>query len=74
MRKKEMLRRKIRLVLLVGTSGLSGAGLMLLGRTGVVVLGGLVFLALVVLTSAVVFSPRDEPSQRLLELIKALWR
>jgi hypothetical protein len=48
--------------------------MILLGQTGAVVLGGLLLLALLVFTSAVIFSSRDEPSKRLRKLIKAFWR
>lgn len=73
MRKRETFRTQFRLVLAAGISGLGGAGMVLLGRSGAVLIGGLVLLALLGLTSAVVFSSRDEPSQRLLKLIKAFW-
>lgn len=35
---------------------------------------GLLPLAVVAVVAAVLFSSRDEPSQRLLELIRAFWR
>ena len=73
MRKKETLRRQVRVVLAAGISGLGGAGMLLLGPAGAV-LGALLLLAVVGLAGAVVFSRRDEPIQRVLELIKALWR
>lgn len=72
MQKKEMLRRKFRVLLATGASG--SAGMVLLGATTAVVIIGLVLLGLLILMSAVVFSSRDEPSKRLLKLIKALWR
>jgi hypothetical protein len=74
MRNNEMLRRRVRWLLTASVSGVGGAGMVLLGPVGATVLGGLLLLALLGLTSAVVFSPRDEPIQRLLDLIKALWR
>jgi hypothetical protein len=46
---------------------------MLLGPAGLV-LGALFVVALVVFAGAVVFSRREEPIQRVLKLIKALWR
>jgi hypothetical protein len=73
MRKKETLRRQFRVVLTAGISGLGGVGLMLLGPAGLV-LGALFVVALVVFAGAVVFSRREEPIQRVLKLIKALWR
>lgn len=73
MRNMEMLRRRFRQMLAFGVGGLGGAGMMLLGRVGAVVLGVVVLLALLGLMAAVVFSRRDEPTQRLLELIKVFW-
>lgn len=58
----------------VGAAYLCGVyGFVWLGPKGASTLG-VVLLAIVVVVAAVLFSPRDEPSQRLLELIKALWR
>jgi hypothetical protein len=73
MRKMEMLRRRCRQVLAFGAGRLGGAEMMLLGRVGAVVLGVVVLLALLMLTAAVVFSRRDEPTQRLLALIRVFW-
>jgi hypothetical protein len=73
MRKKETLRRQFRVVLAAGISGLGGAGMVMLGPAGLI-LGALFLLAVIVFAGAVVFSRRDEPIQRVLELIKALWR
>jgi hypothetical protein len=74
MRKKETLRRSFGFVVAAGASGLGGAGMILLGQAGAAVLGGLLLLALLAFTSAVIFSSRDEPSKRLRKLIKAFWR
>ena len=71
MRKKETLRRQFRVVLAVG--GLGGAGMVVLGPAGVVI-GVVLVLVLLGFAVAVVFSRRDEPIQRVLKLIKALWR
>ena len=73
MRNMEMLRRRFRQMLAFEVGELGGAGMMLLGRVGAVVLGVVVLLALVGLTAAAVFSRRDEPTKRLLELIKVFW-
>ncbi len=73
MRRKETLRRQIRVVIAAGMSGLGGAGMVLLGPVGLV-LGSLVLLAVMGFAGAVVFSRREEPIQRVLKLIKALWR
>jgi hypothetical protein len=73
MRKKETLRRRVRVVLAAGISGLGGAGMVLLGPAGLV-LGALFLLAVIMFACAVVFSRREEPIQRVLKLIKALWR
>lgn len=73
MLKKETLRRQFRLVIAAGVSGLGGAGMALLGPVGLV-FGSLVLLALMGFAGAVVFSRREEPVQRVLKLIKALWR
>jgi len=73
MHKKETLRRQVRVALAAGISALCGAGMMLLGPAGAV-LGALLLIALLGFAGAVVFSRRDEPIQRVLELIKALWR
>lgn len=73
MRKKETLRRQVRVVLAAGISALGGAGMVLLGPAGVG-LGALLLLAVMVFAGAVVFSRREEPIQRVLKLIKALWR
>jgi hypothetical protein len=45
----------------------------LLGPVGLV-FGSLVLIAVMGFAGAVVFSRREEPIQRVLELIKALWR
>lgn len=74
MRKKERLRRRFKVVLAAVSSTLGGAGMVSLGPAGAIVLGGLLILALLGLAWAVVFSPRDEPSQRLRELIEAFRR
>ncbi|GAB1512235.1 hypothetical protein [Actinophytocola sp. KF-1] len=71
MRNNKTLRRGTRLVLAI--SGFGGAGMVLLGPASLV-LGALLLLALVVFAGAVVFSRREEPIQRVLKLIKALWR
>ena len=63
---------KVRPGFAAGTTGLAGA--VLFGPVGVLVLGALLLLALLGLAGAVVFSDREEPSQRLLELIRAVWR
>jgi hypothetical protein len=73
MRKKETVRRQFRVVLAAGVSGLGGVGVVLLGPAGLV-LGALFLLAVIVFAGAVVFSRREEPIQRVLKLIKALWR
>lgn len=73
MRKKETLRRQFRVALAAGISGLSGVGMVLLGPAGVL-LGVLVLISMVGFAVAVVFSRREEPIQRVLKLIKALWR
>ncbi len=70
---KEKVLRRFRVGLAAGVSGLGGAGIVVFGPVGVAVLVALVVLALVAFAWAVVFSPRDEPSQRLVELIKAFW-
>jgi hypothetical protein len=64
---KSGIRRRFRFVLAAAASGLGGAGIVLLGPAAAAVLGG-------ILALAVVFSTRDEPFQRLLKLVKALWR
>ena len=74
MQKKEKLRRQIQVALAVGVSGLGGAGVVLLGPAAAGILGGMLLLAMLAFAWAVVFSSRDEPSQRLLELIRAFWR
>ena len=74
MRKKETLRRQVRVVLAAGISGVGGAGMVLLGPVGLVLGTLLLLLAVLVFTVAVVFSRREEPIQRVLKLIKALWR
>jgi hypothetical protein len=71
MRKRDKLRR---LVVAVGATGLGGVGIVYMWETAAVVISGVVLLAVLGITSAAVFSSRPEPSQRLLELIRALWR
>lgn len=71
MRKKDKVRR---LVVAAGATGIGGAGIVFAWETSAVVVGGVVLLAVLGVTSAAVFSSRPEPSQRLLELIRALWR
>jgi hypothetical protein len=73
MRKKETLRRQFRVGLAAGVSAFGGAGMVLLGLVGMA-LGVLLLVSVAGFAVAVVFSRREEPVQRVLELIRALWR
>jgi hypothetical protein len=74
MENKEKVLRRFRVGLAAGVSCLGGAGVVLFGPAGVVILGASMGLVVVGFAWAVVFSPRDEPSRRLVKLIKAVWR
>jgi len=76
MQKKEKprIQLRFRIALAAGLSGLGGAGMVLLGPAAAALLGVLLLLAIVALAWAAVFSTREEPSERLLRLIKALRR
>jgi fumarate reductase subunit D len=73
MHKKVRLRRRIRIALAAGVSGIGGTAVALLAPVGLV-LAVLLALGVLVFLGAAIFSRREEPIQRLLELIKALWR
>jgi hypothetical protein len=74
MRKKERLRRQVKVALGAAGTVVGGVGMVSLGPVGAAVLGSLLLFALLGLAWAVVFSPRDEPAQRLRELIEAFRR